>query len=93
MKRSEEQLIRKINIDVAGWRPLGRPRKSWRNRIDKDLDLMAVQAEKWVEGTHFTKNPLEREVDMKNIYDCYIISNWNAVVFFVHLSSFNGIVS
>lgn len=36
---------------------------------------MAVQAEKLVEGTHFTKNPLEREVDMKNIYDCYIISN------------------
>ena len=45
--RGEEEGIAKVvtEMEVAGRRPVGRPRKSWRWCLDEELDRLGIKAE------------------------------------------------
>ena len=34
------------------WKPLGRPRRRWEDNIIMDLEVMSINAGKWVDSAH-----------------------------------------
>jgi hypothetical protein len=57
MRREENHVTRRVNMNVEGWRGRGRPKKRWIGSVKQDMKEMAVSEDmtsdrrKWWKGT------------------------------------------